>query len=171
MRKLTLAFALLLTASAAAHAQTPSNRNAGNDPVREAMRMGDTVKAEEAHINASRRSMAGPESAAAAARRSNVRSFKAEVEVTNHAAKSIKYVTWTATLTDPNTGSVIRSYDVKSKTRIAPGSTKKLSKNLRTPPVDRLLAAATPLGRSPVANLKVEVTGVTYADGSTSTTP
>lgn len=171
MKKLTLAFALLLTASAAARAQTPNNSNAGNDPVRQAMRMGDSAKAEEAHIAASRTAGAAAERAAASARRNMPPTFKAEVEVTNNAAKAIKSVTWTATLTEPGTGNVIRSYDVTTKTRIAPGSKKKLSKRLRAPRADRALLAATPYGRSPAADLKVEVTGVTYADGTTSTKP
>ncbi|HEX8338507.1 MAG TPA: hypothetical protein VF621_17445 [Pyrinomonadaceae bacterium] len=170
MTKLTLALALSLTAAAAAHAQTP-NGNPGSDPVREALRLGDSAKVEEAHINASRRRSAVAERAAASARRVSSRTFKAEVAVTNHAAKPIRSVSWTATLTDPGTGSVIRSYDVTTKTRIAPGTSKKLSKHLRTPAADRTTLATTPLGGRPVADLKVEVTGVTYADGSTSTTP
>jgi hypothetical protein len=173
MTKLTLALALTLAASATALAQTPSNAGvgAGNDRVRDAMRLGDSAKAEEAHITASRAYSASAESEANAARRRVVPTFKAVVEVTNHAAKAIKSVYWTATLTDPGTGNVISSYDVKTKTRIAPGSTKKLSKHLRAPRPAPAMLASTPLGKSPVADLKVEVKGVTYVDGTTSTTP
>ena len=168
MTKLTVALALLLTAAAAARAQTP-NGNSGNDPLRDAMRTGDAAKIGEAHIEASRAFGAGAEREAA--RLGMTPSFKAVVEVTNRAAKAIKSVSWTATLTEPGTGNVIQSYDVETKTRIDPGTTKKLSKRLRTPRASRLLLATTPRGRSPVADLKVEVTGVTYVDGSTSTTP
>lgn len=170
MTKLTLALALTL-AAAAAHAQTPSNANAGNDRVREAMRTGDAAKVEEAHINASRAYSARAEREANATRRRTSPTVKAEIEVTNHAAKAIKSVTWTATFTEPGSGNVISSYDVKTKTRIAPGSTKKLSKHLRAPRQDARMIATTPFGMTPVANLKVEVTGVTYADGTTSATP
>ena len=168
MKKLTLASALLLTATAAAHAQLP-NGSPGSDPLREAMRTGDAAKVGEAHINASR--TYGVTAENAAARRGTTKTFKAVVKVTNRAAKAIKSVSWTATLTEVGTGNVIQSYDMETKTRIDPGRTKKLSKHLRTPPADPLMLATTPLGRDPVAVLKVEVVGVTYADGSTSTTP
>lgn len=170
MRKLTFIAALLLTAAAAAHAQIP-NGSAGSDPQREALRDRNTVRLDEAHISASRESNARLESEAAAARRGQLPSFKAQVEVTNHAAKTIQAVEWTATLVDPGTGAVIRTYDLTTETRIAPGKTKKLSKRLQTPR-SRVVSVKTQTpGRPAVADLKVKVTGVTYADGTTSTTP
>lgn len=170
MTKLTLAFALLLTASAAARAQVPGG-SPGSDPLREAMRQGDAARVGEAHIRTSRVYGASAERAANAARRNLPQTFKAELRVTNSAAKAIKSVAWTATLTDPLTGAVLRTYDVESEARIAPGRTKKLSKRLRTPPATALNASAGRPRVMPVADLKVAVTGVTYVDGSTSTTP
>lgn len=170
MTKLTLAFALLLTATAAAHAQAP-NGNPTNDPLRNAMRVGDAAKVGEAMIEASRASNVRLEGEANAARRSRPRTFDAEIKVTNSAAKAIRAVYWTATLTDPETGAVIRSYDVASESRIAPGSTRRLSKRLRTPRDSVVRASARPRNKAAVADLKVKVTGVTYVDGSTSTTP
>ena len=170
MTKLTLAFALLLTASAAARAQLPGG-SPGSDPLREAMRQGDAAKVEEAHIRASRISGARSEREAAAARRDRPQTFKAEIRVMNSAAKAIKSVVWTATLTDPLTGAVLRTYEVESETSIAPGKTKKLSKRLRKPGPIVVNASTGSTSRIPVADLKVAVTGVTYVDGSTSTTP
>jgi hypothetical protein len=170
MRKLTLITALLLAAAAAAHAQVPSGRE-GFDPQREALRDGDLTRLDEAHINISHASGAKAERAADAARHSRLPSFKAQLDVTNHAAKTIKAVEWTATLTDPGTGAVIRTYDVTSEAKIAPGKTKKLSKRLQTPRARAVSANSRTPRRPAVADLKVEVTGVTYADGTTSTTP
>ena len=168
MKKLTLAFALLLSVSAAAHAQLP-NGSPGSDPLREAMRTGDAAKVDEAHIHASR--IYGARAENAAARRGTTKTFKAVVEVTNHAAKAIKSVEWTTTLTDPNTGDVIHTYDVTTKANIAPGKTKKLSKNLRTSHARRVSATDRNPYQPRVGNLQVEVKGVTYADGTTSATP
>ncbi len=170
MRKLTLIAALLLTTAAAAHAQSP-NGSPGFDPQREALRERNTTRLDEAHISVSRASSAKLEREAAASRRGTTKTFKAVVEVTNSAAKAIKSVSWTATLTEVGTGNVIRSYDVETKTRIKPGTTKKLSKHLRTPYADLRTRATMPFDRNPVTVLKVEVTAVTYVDGSTSTTP
>jgi hypothetical protein len=170
MKKLTLAFALLLSVSAAAHAQAP-NGSPGFDPQREALRDRNTIRLDEAHINASRTSSARLESEADAVRHGRLPSFKAQVKVTNHASKTIMAVEWTATLIDPDTRAVIRSYDVTNETKIAPGKTKKLSKYLQTPRTRVVSVKSATPGRPAVADLKVKVTGVTYADGTTSTTP
>ena len=174
VKKLTLAFALLITA-AAAHAQQgttpagtpyPPGGSSGDPRV-----IRDPVHRDEAHIAASRVRTNAAEREAAAFRYSMPRTFKAAVEVTNHAAKAIKSVEWTTTLTDPNTGDVIHTYDVTTKANIAPGKTKKLSKNLRTPHARVVSAADRNPYRPRVGNIKVEVKGVTYADGTTSATP
>ena len=182
MTKLTLTFMLLLTAAAAAHAQdtTPAGTPLppGTSTI-ELRKIKDPVQLDEAHIAASHRSSAAAERRAAEENGANpVRravpptpSFKAEIKVTNHAAKAIKSVAWTATLTDPDTGAVIDSYDVTTEARIAPGKTKKLSKRLRVPRANVVRATSRTPNKSQVANLKVAVKAVTYADGSTSTTP
>ena len=170
MKKLTLTFALLLTAAAAAHAQVPNN-NPGTDPFRDARMSRDPAKSEEALITASRAANARAENEAAAARRNMPPTFYAEVEVTNSAPKAIKSVQWRATLLDSETGAVIRAYDMKTDARIAPGKTRKLSKLLRTPRANVLKVTSRAPRRAQVADLKVKVTGVTYVDGTTSAAP
>lgn len=170
MKKLILTFALLLTAAAAAHAQIPNN-NLGTDPFRDARYSRDPAKSEEALIIASRISSIPAENEADAVRRSLPPTFKAKIEVTNSAAKTIKSVEWRATLLDSETGAVIRAYDVTTDARIAPGKTKKLSKSLRTPHAKAVKATSRAPRRAQVADLKVKVTGVTYEDGTTSAAP
>lgn len=174
MKRLTLTFALVLTAASAAHAQASNGNPSGNpnrDPLRNAMRVGDPARTQEAMIEASRAAGVRIEHEAAAARRSTPPTFKAEVEVTNHAAKAIESVSWKATLIHQDTGAVIRTYDVTTRARIAPGKTRKLSKFLQTPRDNVVKADTGPTNKPTVADLKVKVTGVTYVDGSTSTTP
>jgi hypothetical protein len=172
MTKLTLAFMLLLTAAAAAHAQSTTPAGTPLPPGTsdiEPRKIKDPVHLDEAHIADSRDLGRRAENEANSAWRNMPPSFKAEVRVTNHAAKSIRAVSWTATLTDRETGAVVRTYDVTTKARIAPGSTKKLSKHLRTPPANLVRASSRFMPQ--LTDLKVEVKDVTYADGSTSTTP
>lgn len=174
MTKLTLTFALLLTAATAAHAQdrTPAGTPLPNGTSNLELRIiKDSVIRDEYHINATRNINSSMEREADAAQRTRPRTFKAEIKVTNSAAKAIQSINWTATLTDSETGAVLRSYDVTTDARIAPGRTKKLSKRLQTPAA-RILRVNSQAPRRPAtADLKVEVTGVTYVDGSTSTTP
>lgn len=174
MKKLTLTFALLLTSAAAAHAQSTTPAGTpyppGSSPI-EPKIISDPVKRDEAHIQGSRMRSYRPEVVPSSSGRYKPQTFKAEVVVTNHAAKAIKSVEWTATLTDPNTGNVISTYDVTSKSKIEPGRTKKLSKSLNTPRDRVVNASARNPHRPNVANVKVEIKSVTYADGSTSTTP
>ena len=173
LKKLTLAFVLLLTATAAAHAQTtPAGTSypPGSSDIYP-KKIKDPVQLDEAHIANSRVRTGPAEREAAAARRNMPQTFKAEVVVTNHAAKAIKSVEWTTTLTDPNTGNVIQTFDVTTKAKIAPGKTKRLSKNLRTPHA-RVVSIRDPTPYQPrVGNITVAVKAVTYADGTTSTTP
>ena len=170
LKKLTLAFAFLITAAAAAHAQIPSS-NPGTDPLRNARIERDAARREEILISDANRRNASMEREADAARRAAPRTFKAVVEVTNHAAKAIRSVEWTTTLTDPDTGAVIHTYDVTTRADIAPGKTKRLSKNLRTPHARVASATDRNAYQPKVGNIKVAVKGVTYADGTTSTTP
>jgi hypothetical protein len=174
MKRLTLAFALLLTATAAAHAQDRTPAGTPYPPGSSSIDpkiIRDPIHRDEAHISNARVRTSPSEREAASARRNMSRTFKAVVEVTNHAAKAIKSVEWTTTLIDPNTGDVISTYDVTSKANIAPGKTRKLSKRLSTPHARVVSATAGNSYRPRVGNIKVEVTGVTYADGTTSATP
>ncbi|MFL6334173.1 MAG: hypothetical protein ACJ754_12740 [Pyrinomonadaceae bacterium] len=174
MTKLTLAFMLLLTAAAGAHAQratgttpvgTPYPAGSTNEYPR---KITDPVILSENHIADSRNAGASSEREANAAGRIAVPTFKAELKVTNHAAQAIKSVSWTATLLDSATGTVIHTYDVTTEAKIAPGKTKKLSEHLRKPSASRVSADTR---GAKVADLRVKVNAVTYADGSTSTTP
>ena len=174
MTKLTLAFAMMLTAAAAANAQTtpagtpwPPNTLPieGNTK-----KIQDPVILEERHIAASRNSTAPAERRASTLPDRDV-FFKAEIKVKNSSAKAIRYVTWTATLLDSETGEFIRSYYVTTEAKIAPGKTRKLSERLLTP-IDRVVRANARRPDKPnVADIKVKVNEVTYADGTTSTTP
>ena len=173
MKKLTLVFALLLTAAAAAHAQT-TPAGTPYPPVSSDIypkKIKDPVQLDEAHIAASRNSTTPSERNATSARSNKSPTFKAVVEVTNHSAKAIKSVEWTATLTDPATGDILSTYDVTTKSNIAPGKKKRLSKNLRTPHARVVSATSREPFQPKVGNLKVAVKSVTYADGTTSTTP
>ena len=178
MRRVVSLLFLSLLGAVCAAAQTPggnSNANTGGSPsgesLRAAMRAGDPARGGEALISASRAYNAKFEDEADAARRAVPRTFNAEVVVTNGAAQAIRSVSWTATLINRDTGAVIRSYDVTTRTRIAPGKTRKLSKFLQTPRDNVVKVASQPPGKPTVADLKVRITGVTYADGTTSTTP
>lgn len=174
MKKLTLTLALLLTAAAAAHAQDRTAAGttypAGSSDIYP-KKIKDSVQLDETHIANSRTRSTPAEQEAAAARRNQPRTFKAVVEVTNHAAQAIKSVEWTATLTDTVTGDVISTYDVTTKSNIAPGKTKKLSKNLRTPHTRVVSATSRNFYQPQSGKVSVEVKAVTYADGTTSTTP
>jgi hypothetical protein len=168
MKKLTLAFALLLTASAAAHAQMPTRPS--SDPLgRDVDRPG--IARDEMNISDSRSRASAMEREADRARRASSRNFKAEIRVTNHADKAIKFVSWTAMITDASSGEVIQTHQLTTNARIAPGKTKKLSKRLKPPRADEVTGGSWP-GRLPwFGPIKVEVNSVTYVDGTTSTTP
>jgi len=173
MKKLTLAFALLLIASAGAYAQTtPAGTQypPGSTEIYP-KKIKDPVQLDEAHIANSRARSGYSAREADASRYNKPPIFKVEIMVTNRAAKTIKSVEWTVTLTDPNTGDVISTYDVTNKAKISPGKSKKLSQTLRNPQA-RVVRATDPTPSQPrVGNIKVAVKNVTYADGTTSTTP
>lgn len=175
MKQLTLAFALLLIAAATAPAQDRTPAGTAYPPGSSEIyprKIKDPVQLDEAHIANSRASTGPAEREAASAWRYNRPStFKAEVMVTNHAAKAIKSVAWTTTLTDSVTGNVISTYDVMTETKISPGKTKKLSKKLRAPQARVVSATSRTFYQPQTGRIEVEVTSVTYADGTTSTTP
>jgi hypothetical protein len=171
MTKLMLAAALTMIAAVSAQAQVSGRPGEGDNTRQAALRDPDPVRRDERLISISRREMMGAENAADATRRSRVPTFKAQVEITNHGSKTIKSVSWLASLTDPATGAVIRTYNIKTDRRIAPGRTKTLVEKLPTPHA-RVVSAAPGRRKSPVvADLKATVVQVTYEDGSTSETP
>jgi hypothetical protein len=171
MRKLLLAATLTMIAAGSVQAQVSRRPSQGDDTRQAALRDPDPVRRDERLISISRREMMGPVSTSDVNRLSHVPTFKAQLKVTNHGAKTIKSVSWLASLTDPATGAMIRTYNITSKQRIAPGATKKLEKKLPTPRV-HVVSAAPGGRRSPtVADLKAAVVQVTYEDGSTSDTP
>ena len=174
MRKLTLTFMLLLAATAAAHAQqgtTPVGTPypPGSSPIYPKIDP-DAVRRDETHI-ANNRSATSKEEYKADRWYSKADTFKAEIEVTNTSAQAIQSVTWTATLLDSETGAIIRTFDVTTEKKIAPGKTKKLGQRLVTPYDYVVRANARHPNRPNVADLKVAVKRVTYRDGTTSTTP
>ncbi|MBC7929542.1 MAG: hypothetical protein H7Z38_03145 [Rubrivivax sp.] len=173
MRKLSIVAATLLTlgAAASAHAQGPTP-NTGQRPLefetrQDSLRDKDTVRRDERVIAITKREFNEMEKAARGSRPGST--FKAQVVVTNHSPKTIKSVFWSASLTDPGTGKLIRTYDVTTDARIAPGMSKKLSKKLPIPRAN--VVSATAPTAPPVADLKATVTRVTYEDGTASETP
>lgn len=172
MTKLLLAGVLVFCAAASARAQVnPASRHTGQDTLREALAEPDPVRREERLIARTNRANARMEEQAKSGRAPKGPAFKARIDVTNRSGKRIESVSWTATLTDPATGAVVRSYEVTTKARIAPGETKRLTEKFETPRAG-LVLASDPTRRSPrVADLKVAVRSVTYEDGTTSATP
>jgi hypothetical protein len=178
MRGLAFIVAAVLTLAAAASAQAqgsapnPAQRPAAGDSMQDAMRDKDSTRREERVINITSTELNKMEREADRSRRAPERTFKAEVVVTNHGTKTIKSISWSASLIDPGTGRLIRNYDVTTEARITPGKTKKLAKQLPTPRSNVVSAAPSGTGApAVVADFKAVVTRVTYTDGSTSTTP
>jgi len=173
MKKLMLATALALSAVVSAHAQA-TRPNTGGDTLQDALRDPDPIHRDERLIAGANRRNNRPDinDGSVPLPIHRAASFEAKVAVVNTSAKKIKAVFWSATLTDPSTGELIRTYNVRTKAHIAPGGTKELKKMLFTPRA-KVVTASAPLRRnSPaVADLKVAITGITYEDGSTSPTP
>ncbi|HYG78859.1 MAG TPA: hypothetical protein VD861_00645 [Pyrinomonadaceae bacterium] len=101
----------------------------------------------------------------AAGRAAMPRTFKASVVVSNSRAKAIASVAWKVSLVDRESGETIRSYDVTTRTRIAPGKKKKLDKRLPLPRYG-LVNARDPQSPGTVAKIVPVITRVTYEDGS-----
>ncbi|HZH29716.1 MAG TPA: hypothetical protein VEY11_02930 [Pyrinomonadaceae bacterium] len=171
MTKLMLAATLTLLAAVSAQAQVSRRPNPEDNTRQAALSDPDPIRREERLISISSRELSGPRRAADAPPFANVSTFKAQLDITNRGSKTIKSVSWLATLTDPATGALIRTYNIETKRRIAPGATKKLEKKLPTPRAHTVSAA--PGGRkSPVvADLKSTIIQITYEDGSTSEKP
>jgi hypothetical protein len=167
---------LTLVAAVSAQAQTQTQRPGRQEPPgvdtrQDALRDTDQVRREERLISISKREFAKIERGTAASRPAPIRTFKARVSITNHSAKAIKYVSWMASLTDPTTGAVIRTYPVTTKKRIAPGKTTTLEQKLPIPYHAVVNVAPGSPKSAVVADLKSAVTQVTYEDGSTAERP
>src|SRR5687767_13895050 len=138
MKKLMLAAALMLAALASAHAQNippgqnPSSAITPNN--RDALTIKDPIHRDEALIAGANRRGNSLQSDPVDIRNSPYsHTFKAQIEVTNNSTKVIKSISWAASLLDPDTGRLIRSYDVTTNARIAPGKKKQISRRLPTP--------------------------------------
>lgn len=96
--------------------------------------------------------------------------LEAKLKVTNHSHNEIRFVSWVVSFTDPITGALISAREVTSKSKIAPGKEKTLKKTLSVP---RLVRASARDGKTRAVLPKMTSTlnHVTYADGTTSTTP
>ena len=177
MKRLMLAAALMLAALASAHAQIPPGRNSSEttaDNNRDALAIRDPIHRDEALIAGANKRGNSLQRYAPDENRHPifVPTFKAQIKVRNNSAKAIKSVTWSASLIDPGTGRLIRTYDVTSEARIAPGKAKHLSERLPTPSSKVVSAGGPPSRKAPaVVDLKTKITLVTYEDGSTSETP
>jgi hypothetical protein len=166
-----LAVTLTLLAAVSAGAQVSRRPNPEDNTRQAALSDPDPIRREERLISISSREMSGPRRAADAPPFANVSTFKAQLDITNRGSKTIKSVSWLATLTDPATGALIRTYNIETRRRIAPGATKTLEKKLPTPRAHVVRVA--PGGRKlpVIADLKSTIIRITYEDGSTSETP
>lgn len=170
MKKLMLVAALTMIAAMSAQAQVSRRPGEGDNTRQAALRDPDPIRRDERLISISSRELRG-------ARRSGdaypapSRMFKAQMAVTNHGTKTIKSVSWLASLVDPATGAVVRSYSVTTNKRIEPGKTKKVEKKLPVPIASVVSGGPSGLNSPTVADLKASVVRVTYEDGSTSETP
>ena len=92
------------------------------------------------------------------------------LNVTNHSRNEIRFVSWVVTFTHPATGVVIKTREITSKSRIAPGTEKTLKKTVAVP---RLVRVTDARGKARMTLPKMTTTlaNVTYADGTTSRTP
>lgn len=176
-KRLMLVVAAVLAAAASAQAQTsdPLGRpGIGPDTVRDAQRDPNPARREDRLISVAEREFGEIEKEARASHGGGDGwMVRAGVVVTNHTSKVIKSVSWAASFTDPDTGRLIRRYDVSTGARIKPGKTKALTKSLPIPTV-KVVSAAAPANhkaRTTFAHLTSGVTGVTYVDGSTSSAP
>jgi hypothetical protein len=165
--KLVSIIAVTLVLSASAYAQSPPGSSSGRDTVQRALRDPDPVRRDERLISISHSNPSNSSSNSSAWRNEIARSFKGLVFVENHSGLAIKSVSWVASLTDPQTGALIRTYDVTTKTRIAPGKSKVLTRKFTLPISD--VVNADKIRR--VANLTSTITGITYEDGSTASAP
>ncbi|MEA2205122.1 MAG: hypothetical protein QOE77_1898 [Blastocatellia bacterium] len=95
---------------------------------------------------------------------------EAKLKVTNHGSNEIKFISWQVLFTDPTSGQLVGKRELTSKSRIAPGKEKTLKKTVSIP---RLLRVTAKDGKTRMVLPKMTstLTNVTYADGTTSTTP
>jgi len=176
MRNLILVVAFTFCGVVSANAQYPSHPpyTSHRDTLHDALRDPDPIHRDERLIAGANKRIIGNETSSIITPRFSYHRphFEAKVVVLNTSSRKIKAVSWTAILTDPATGQLIRSFEVTTKTGIAPGRKKELKKMLPTPVAAKVVNTTT-LRRDPrhVADLKVAVTSVTYQDGSTSKTP
>ncbi|HEV2803277.1 MAG TPA: hypothetical protein VGW12_22645 [Pyrinomonadaceae bacterium] len=98
--------------------------------------------------------------------------FQASVVVHNQSAKSIKTVFWSVSLVNPESGELIRKYEVTSDKRIKPTERRKLTQRLPIPFV-RVVSATGGGGKSSdeIANVVTVITRVEYTDGSFADSP
>ena len=96
--------------------------------------------------------------------------LEAKLKVTNHSSNEIRFVSWVVSFTDPITGAIVSTREVTSKSKIAPGKEKTLKKTLSVPRLVRV-TAKDGKARAVLPKVKSALINVTYADGTTSTTP
>jgi hypothetical protein len=96
--------------------------------------------------------------------------IEAKLKVTNHSSNDIKFVSWQVSFTDPTSGQLVGKRELTSKSRIAPGKEKTLKKTVSVPHLIRV-SAKDGKARMVLPKMTSTLTNVTYADGTTSTTP
>ena len=98
------------------------------------------------------------------------RSLEAKLTLTNHSSNEIKSVLWRVSFIHPTTFAVLETREITSKSKIAPGKEKTLKKTLRIPRLVNV-TAANGKTHAVVPTMTTALDSVTYADGTTSTTP
>lgn len=154
--KLALITGLSLVAVSSAQAQSKTGTQSQQEAARQ--------RQEQERLE-SRTAMDDLHAEGAAGRALQPRTFKASVVVNNSSARTIASVAWTVSLVDRESGETIRSYDVTTRTRIAPGKKKTLDKRLPLPRYG-LVNARNPQSPGTVAKIVPVITRVTYEDGS-----
>lgn len=166
MKRLTLSLALALLAVSAAHAQADPGQG-----LEHILREPNPERRNEVLVERGRQRLDELSRTSRAARGVGERTFKASVVVLNRSPKTVKSVLWTVSLVDPESGATIRSYDVATEGRIAPGKRKSLTRRLPIPP-SGVVSARRPGGTTvPVADVVTSVTRIEYTDGSSTDSP
>ena len=162
MKRILFVLAVTVLAVSAARAQGADIKER-----KEVLREPDPERRGEIIFNRSRVKLDELARTANSSRRADARTFEASVLINNRAAKTVKSVSWRVSLVDPDSGEVIRKYDITTEKRIAPGRRKKLTRRLPVPPPGSVSANARGGASSgTVADVVAVVTRVEYTDGT-----
>jgi hypothetical protein len=166
MKILMAVFTLTLLVASSARAQTDPQRGIQRDGLRGIVP--DNVE----DVTLHKRQQKLDEVSRMTKWRPTGRTFPASVVVHNRSTKNIKSVSWSVSLVNPESGELIRKYEVTSDKRIKPAERRKLTRRLPIPFV-RVVSATAGGGKSSdeIANVVTAITRVEYTDGSFADSP